>query len=117
MRSNNNDAADFISSLRGYVSQALQDALRKHGITDSEAETEYANSVILSVLYEWGGDQPYIPLKSPELNVAIYEAIQRGEGASSLARKYRVSYSSIYKIYHRERDKRRIDQAALPGVE
>ena len=112
------DAAAFMCAIREHVEKAIRDTLASHGVPDAAktAQTE-ARAVSLALSSEWGGAQVYFPLKSEELNHVVSEEMANGATANDIAKKYRIAYSTVYKIYKEElASKREPKQATLPGV-
>lgn len=100
-----NDPRMFVQSLHERVATAIRDVLEQRGSGCAEADVyRAARSVVLDVLYEWGGEQVYLPVRSKFLNEVVREEIESGARASDVARKYRMAKRSVYKILQGQRE-------------
>lgn len=99
-----NDPKLFAQSLHERVEAAIREVLEQSGSGRGDADVyRAARSVVLDILYEWGGEQIYLPVRSKFLHEAVREEIESGARASDVARKYRMAKSSVYKILQSQR--------------
>ncbi|MDD4701344.1 MAG: Mor transcription activator family protein [Desulfovibrio sp.] len=96
--------------------ECIENAMRSRGIT-----AEVALTVLIDALLEWGGQQVYIPLRSPYIAQAVVSDFD-GSNAGKLATQYRISRAQVYRLIEQARAAKRGEraeqakQARLPGV-
>ncbi len=93
--------------------ECIEIAMRSRGIA-----AEVAWAVLIDALLEWGGQQVYIPLRSPYIAHAVM-ADFNGSNAGELATKYRISRAQVYRLIDQARAAKRgerAEQIRLPGV-
>jgi Mor family transcriptional regulator len=121
------DGENFVLALREEAQHVIRRAVGTvvdKGAADPESVAAVAenaaSALALDLLYDWGGQQVYLPLRGTLVKEAVLREFN-GNNASALARKYRIAHGTVYKWIetlradHREQEL--LQQARLPGVE
>ena len=104
------------------IRRAIESAIARKSAPDAGTVAamaeEAAVSLAYDLLFDWGGQQVYIPLRGKMVKEAVLHEWD-GTNAAELSRKYRVSRGTMYKYLAdaREDKKEQLQQARLPGVE
>jgi Mor family transcriptional regulator len=112
---------EMLSALEMLVSSAVRERLAGCGIPADRIETLAARvgyETAEMVRKSYGGGQIYIPMDRARRNAEIYREFT-GDNHFELARKYRMTLNSIYKILRSEKARRSVKyrQLSLLGEE
>lgn len=115
----------FLDELRASIAHAALSAVKKSAPAGGEGKSpaalaeEIAISVVLDILYEWGGNQVYVPNSGKWLQKAVAKEFT-GSNQRELTRKYRLAHGTVDKYIKKEREENlaesALKQARLPGM-
>ena len=110
-----NLAHELLAGVEAAVASVATEELMRSGIKAGDVPSKIALAVGEHLIVAWGGQHVYFPRDIARRNARIDDEFD-GENIDQLARKYRLSDTTIYSIISSERERRRIKQIALPGI-
>ena len=110
-----NLAHELLAGVEAEVMAIASKELASIGVKAGEAPSKIAVAVGEHLTMAWAGQHVYFPKDIARRNARIFDEFN-GENIDELARKYRLSDTTIYSIIANERARRRVKQVSLPGV-
>lgn len=108
-------AHELLAGVESAVVAIAQQELTRNGIQAKDVPAKIAFAVGDHLTSAWAGQHVYFPRDVARRNAKMFDEFN-GSNVDELARKYRLSDTTIYSIIKSERGRRRIQQLTLPGV-